>query len=55
VGHGDRGQDDSAAKLVDDPENQAEKDADDDARDKREIKRSVLAAMDDVPGQPAEA
>jgi hypothetical protein len=45
----------SAAELIDDPENQAEKDADDDAGDQREVEGGALAAMDDVAGQAAEA
>ena len=43
-----------AAKVIDEPENQADRDADDQAGDKRKIKCAVLAAMDDVAGQPAE-
>src|SRR5215471_21693560 len=45
----------SAAKLVDDPEYEADQDADDQAGHQREVERGVPAAMDDVPGQAAEA
>jgi len=44
-----------AAELIDDPDEDAEDDADDDAADDREVERSVLAAMDDVSGEAAEA
>jgi len=46
---------DSAAELVDDPENQTDEHADDQARDEREIESAVLAAMDDVARQATEA
>ena len=46
---------DSAAELVDDPENQTDEHADDQARNQREIKSPVLPAMDDVAWQPAES
>ena len=49
------GDDDSAAELVDDPKNQTEEHADDQARDQREVESAVLASMDDVAGQAAEA
>ena len=45
----------SAAELVDDPEYQAEQDADDDAGDQRKVESGALAAMDDVARQAAEA
>src|SRR5216683_237365 len=37
-----------AAKVIEEPENQADRDADDQARDEREIKCAVWAAVDDV-------
>lgn len=49
------GAESSAAEMVDDPENQAEQNADDDAGDQREVEGGALAAMDDVAGQAAEA
>src|SRR5262249_24364328 len=46
----------SAAKLVDDPEYEADQDADDQAGHQRKVERGVPSAMDDdVPGQAAEA
>jgi hypothetical protein len=45
----------SAAELVDDPQDQTDQHADDQAGDQREIESPVLAALDDVPGQAAEA
>jgi hypothetical protein len=44
----------SAAELVDDPENQAEQDADNDAGDQGKVEGGALAAVDDVAGQAAE-
>jgi len=45
----------STAKLIDEPENQADDYADDEAGDDREIKRAVFAAIADVAGQTTEA
>ena len=45
----------SAAKLIDQPENQANDHADDQTGDEREIKCAMLAAMNDVSGQAAKA
>ena len=44
----------SAAKVIDEPENQADGHADEQAGDDREIKRAVLAAVDDISWQTAE-
>ena len=41
--------------MVDEPKNQADAQADDQARDERKIKSAVLAAMNDVARQTAEA
>jgi len=43
----------STAKLIDQPENQANDHADDQTGDEREIECAVLAAMNDVSGQAA--
>ena len=43
----------SATKLIDQPENQANDHADDQTGDEREIKCAMLAAMNDVSGQAA--
>ena len=45
----------SAAKLIDQPENQANGHADDQTGDEREIECAMLAAMNDVSGQAAKA
>src|SRR4030095_5948713 len=45
----------SAAKLIDEPENQANDHADDQTRDQWEVKCAVLAAVNNVAGQPAQA
>jgi hypothetical protein len=45
----------SAAKLIDQPENQANEHADDQTGDERKIKCAMLAAMNDVSGQAAKA
>jgi hypothetical protein len=45
----------SATKLIDQPENQANDHADDQTGDQREIKCAMRAAMNDVSGQPAKA
>src|SRR6266404_8256211 len=45
----------STAKLIDEPVNQADDYADDEAGDDREIKRAVFAAIADVAGQTTEA
>jgi len=45
----------SAAKLIDQPENQANDHADDQTGDEREIECAMLAAMNDVSGQAAKA
>jgi hypothetical protein len=45
----------SAAKLIDQPENQANDHADDQTGDERKIKCAMLAAMNDVSGQAAKA
>jgi len=45
----------SAAKLIDQPENQANDHADDQTGNEREIKCAMLSAMNDVSGQAAKA
>ena len=45
----------SAAEVVDEPEHEANADADDQAGDDREIKSAVFAAVDDVPGETSES
>jgi hypothetical protein len=45
----------SATKLIDQPENQANDHADDQTGDERKIKCAMLAAMNDVSGQAAKA
>src|SRR5207249_7552632 len=45
----------SAAKLIEQPENQANDHADDQTGDQREIKCAMRAAMNDVSGQAAKA
>jgi len=45
----------SAAEMIDEPEDQAEGDAQDDACGEWKIEGAVIAAMDDVSGQAAEA
>jgi hypothetical protein len=50
-----RRDDDSAAELVDDPKNQTEEHADDQARDQREVESTVLTSMDEVAGEASEA
>jgi hypothetical protein len=41
--------------MIDEPENKADRGADYQARDEREVKRAVFAAVKDVSGQAAEA
>ena len=45
----------SAAEVVDQPQDEANADADDEAGDDREIKGAVFAAVDDVSGETSES
>jgi hypothetical protein len=45
----------SAPEVREEPEQDRQNDTDDKARDDRKVKRCVLAAMDNIPGQAAKA